>query len=192
MYNLWNENEQFDVINSTLILLSLELKIRQKSETMIFFWHSGIPLCWALFHHDDSYVGFKATLQWMIMITALFTQCLYSAPIPAGLWSYNPVWCSVFCFNLSSSPSPVISLQTAVILTQSAMAVWTVLMTLLSAPPSTLTSLKWTPVMMDLVQVGSQSPASFSLFHSQPLIVLLLPLVSQLHSGKKWFWFDLI
>lgn len=43
----------------------------------------------------------------------------------------------------------------AVILTQSVTAVWTVLMILQSAPLLTLISLKWTPAMMDLVQVGT-------------------------------------
>lgn len=55
------------------------------------------------------------------------------------------------CFNLLFS---IISPQMAVILTQSVMVVWIVPTILLSAPPSTLTSLKWTPAMMDVVQVG--------------------------------------
>lgn len=44
----------------------------------------------------------------------------------------------------------------AVIWTPSVTAVWTAPMILLSAPPSTQTSLKWTPAMMDLVQVGNR------------------------------------
>lgn len=61
---------------------------------------------------------------------------------------YVCVW---FCFF--TTDFSVTSLKMAVILTLSVMAAWTVQTTLLSAPPLTLTSPKWTPVMTGLAQV---------------------------------------
>lgn len=67
-------------------------------------------------------------------------------------------WIRIFSVGLNKiSPLSVISLQTAAISTQSVTAVWTARMTRLSVPPSTLTSPKWTPAMMDLAQVGGHS-----------------------------------
>lgn len=56
-------------------------------------------------------------------------------------------------YDFVFSDFSVTSLKMAVILTLSVMAAWTVQTTLLSAPPLTLTSPKWTPVMTGLAQV---------------------------------------
>lgn len=88
--------------------------------------------------------------------------------------------CRFSVFSLNPLPSSVISPQTAAISTQSATEAWTAQMTLPSAPPSTLTLLKWTPAMMDLVQV--EHPSSVSFFNSNFFQLIsasqLLPFVS--------------
>lgn len=157
-----NSNLMWVVKNFTS--LSFELKIRTekwKFSSVLTSWHpfmlSHVQSQWQVCDIQS----IPTSPQWMIMMTGLFRVFINCS---------HTSWAVVICFNLSSPFFSIISLQTAVILTQSVTAAWTVLMTLPSALPLTLTSLKWTPVMMDLVQVGNYSTVSFmsSLFLSHP------------------------